>query len=101
MGINTDFKIDGLTTEESNQLFGYIGESNTSGMKFSRVYAREGTNPYCGYEKYTIKDFLSKKDQLIKCYEEEGRRDIDALELGLSLLEKLFDKDTEIRIDWS
>ena len=100
MGVNTNFKIEGLNEEESNYLFGYIGNSNTSGIKFGKIYARDRTNIICGYETYTIKEFLSKKNEIIKEYKNESNNDVKSLKLAIQILEKIFDKNKKITIDW-
>ena len=104
MSINTDFFIEGFDIEESQHLLGYLGRSNNSGYKFSKVYARENTNTVCGEEIYSLKDFLAKKDELITVYKEFNdsglEKDIKTIEISFSILSKILLPTTTIAIEW-
>lgn len=89
-----------MTEDESNHLFGFIGCSNSSGLKFSKIFARDVSDIYCGKEKYTVKEFLSRKEDLRQEYIKDNSVYLEELDRGLSLLEKLFKDDDTIEIMW-
>lgn len=104
MSINTDFFIEGFDIEESQQLLGYLGKSNSSGYKFSKVYAKKDTNTVCGREIYLLGDFLAKKDELISVYKDFNdlnlERDIETIKTSFSILTKILPPTAKIEIEW-
>lgn len=104
MSINTYFEIPGFTLDEAQHLFGYLGNSNTSGNKFSAVFAREGTNPVCGEEEYTVGEIIRKEDQLIQEYEKQDGTltswNKETIKTVFSILPKILPLDTKIVISW-
>lgn len=104
MSINTDFFIEGFDIEEGQQLLGYLGRSNSSGYKFSKVYAKKDTNTVCGSETYLLGDFLAKRDELIEVYKEFNglnlERDIETIKTSFSILTKILPPTAKIEIEW-
>ena len=69
-------------------------------VNIAEVYSRKDTNKISGYEIYTIKDFLSKKEEIIKLYKNDNSYDIKYLKIAFSILNKVFDENKKIIIEW-